>query len=141
MDSLISTSPNPKIAPTPQPLFGRRRQHGLRPSSTSSCPFPSVGLEVPTPANLYVVGDDSDDGVARKKGKTAGGSTTKRKRGDLDAFVDRGLSEKEKAEVNLILLRYVYSAFTRTDDVMTHAPSERLFPLTSHGGHLTINIS
>jgi len=78
-------------------------------NTLSSIPIDELG----TPVNPHVVGDDSDDGVAHKKGKTVNGSTTKRQRGVLDAFVDRGLSEEERAEVDLILVRYVRSADIR----------------------------
>ena len=38
----------------------------------------------------------------------------------MDAFVDRRLSEQEKAEVDLILVRYVCSVVIHTDNLMTH---------------------
>ena len=91
----------------------------------SSTPTDELG----TISNPHTVGDDDDDddgngnGVVCKKGKGIGGSTKKRKRGAMDAFVDRGLSDEEKAQVDLILSRYVCSAAICVDGVMTYHQS------------------
>jgi len=84
----------------------------------SSTPINKLG----TPSNPHTVGDDDadDNRVSYKNGKTAGGSTTKRKRGVMDAFVDRRLSDEEKAQVDSFLLRYLLSASIRVDNITTY---------------------
>lgn len=75
--------------------------------------------ELGTPSNPHVVGDDEDE-VPRKKRKTVDGSATKQKQGAMDAFVDRGLSAEEQAQVDSVLLRYAHSSMTCVDDPITH---------------------
>jgi len=52
-----------------------------------------------------VGGDDDDDGVSCEKGKAVDGPTTKQKREAMDAFVNHGFLDEERAQVDFILLR------------------------------------
>ena len=103
----------------PEPV----RKEALQRLATKRGAISSTSInELGTPLNPHVVGDDDadDNGVSYKKGKTAGGSMRKRKRGIMDAFVDRGLSDEEKAQVDSFLLRYLLSATIRVDNVTTY---------------------
>jgi hypothetical protein len=85
----------------------------------SSAPIDELG----SPVNPHVVSDDNDDGILTKKGKAVDGTAMKRKQGTMDTFVDRGLSNEEKAQVDFVLLRYVFSAATHVNVIMTYHQS------------------
>ena len=44
----------------------------------------------------------------------------------MDTFIDHGLSEEERGQIDSVLLRYAHSATTHVDQVMTHHQSDRL---------------
>ena len=77
----------------------------------SSTPIDELG----TLSNPHVVEDGDNDSIANKKRKVTDSSTTKRKRGAIDTFVDRGFEESAKLEADLTLLRYVYSVAIHVD--------------------------
>ena len=120
------------------------RQEALQRLATKRGLLSSVPIdELGTPSNPHVVGDDNNDanandGAARKRRKAMDGSTTKWKRGAMDTFVDRGLSKEERALVDLILLRYAYSAATCVNGAITHHQSNCFFqqPMADSRGSL-----
>jgi len=78
------------------------------------------------------VGVDGD-GVPRKKRKAMDSSAAKQKRGAMDAIVDRGLSTEERAQVDLVLLRYAHLSATCVDDPITHTVRTAISPNNFRG--------
>jgi hypothetical protein len=111
------------------------RKEELQQLATKHSLLPSTPInKLGTISNPHTVRGDNNNNnndnngngnrVACKKRKGLDGSTKKQKWGAMDAFVDCGFSDEEKAQVDLILLRYVCSAATCVNGVMTYLQSD-----------------